>query len=855
MDIFNIVGTVAIKVADAFDSLDQTVDKAEATENKVSSAFRKIGQAAVTHMKTDKPKQFGDSLADITAIANTQEAELAKLKVKYQDLYLSLGKNHIKTEECAKEIEELSAELKENRGRLEEAREAADNLGNSVEEAGEDSERASGQISSAFSTIGSVALKMGQIAATAIAAVGTAIVALGTQAVAYNASMEQYQVSFEVMTGSAEEAVGVMERLRDIGATTPFEFEDLASATQLLMNYGFTAEGAMDSMMMLGDIAQGDADKMQRVATAYGQMSSTGRVALEDVKQMIEAGFNPLQEISESTGESMESLYERISQGTISVDEITASMQRATSEGGRYFQSMERQAQTVSGLLSTLKDNFQQFTGTVFSGLSESIGGTVLPMAIEYIEELSTIYEEEGIEGMLAATGNILAEIIDFIVGNAPMVIGMAVGIIESFASGIIANSESIISGLLSVCGILISSILEMAPQFLQLGVDLLLQLVLGIASGLPEAIPTIASVAIQMVQILTENAPLFTSAAVQLIQGLITGCMTALPMVLQYIPTWLETIASAWLDNISILTGCLSFVMESIAENLPIFLDIIIAMLPVCFEILADTIVSAVPVFIQAALDLTIALCEALPEICQALFDAIPLIVEGILLGLFNLGARIRTEILDPAISVFVEWLNNIRTRLTNAVNTAKEFLVSGFNAAKDALAEIADGIASKFEAAFNSLVGIVREPLNSIIGFVNQVIDALNSISIDIPDWVPEYGGQTFGINIPNISYLAKGGVITEPALLGYNPLSGRGVVAGEAGDEAIAPIGVLQAYIEEAVARQNYALVAVLERILEAIIALDANMGGNLSEALEGLTFSADKREFARLVKAVN
>ena len=75
------------------------------------------------------------------------------------------------------------------------------------------------------------------------------------------------------------------------------------------MNYGFTADEAMDKMMMLGDISQGSADKMSRIAMAYGQMSSAGKVSLEDVKQMIEAGFNPLQEISESTGESMDSLY------------------------------------------------------------------------------------------------------------------------------------------------------------------------------------------------------------------------------------------------------------------------------------------------------------------------------------------------------------------------------------------------------------------------------------------------------------------------------------------------------------------------------------------------------------------
>lgn len=124
--------------------------------------------------------------------------------------------------------------------------------------------------------------------AVAITAVGTAIVGLAASAIKYNTSMEQYQTSFEVMTGSAEKAVEVMENLKKVGASTPFEFEDLAKATQLLMNYGFSADEAQEKLMMLGDISQGSAEKMQRIATAYGQMSSAGKVQLEDIKQMIE---------------------------------------------------------------------------------------------------------------------------------------------------------------------------------------------------------------------------------------------------------------------------------------------------------------------------------------------------------------------------------------------------------------------------------------------------------------------------------------------------------------------------------------------------------------------------------------
>ena len=121
--------------------------------------------------------------------------------------------------------------------------------------------------------------------ATSAVAVTTALAKAGLD---FNMQMESFQTSFEVMTGSAEKAAEITERLKDTAAKTPFAMEELAETTQLLMNYGLTADEAMSRMEMLGDISQGSADKMQRVAMAYGQMSSAGKVQLEDIKQMIE---------------------------------------------------------------------------------------------------------------------------------------------------------------------------------------------------------------------------------------------------------------------------------------------------------------------------------------------------------------------------------------------------------------------------------------------------------------------------------------------------------------------------------------------------------------------------------------
>lgn len=295
------------------------------------------------------------------------------------------------------------------------------------------------------------------MAGKAIAGVTAALGAGAAMGVKYNATIEQYQTSFEVMTGSAEKAEEVVKRLTDLGASTPFEMTGLAETTQLLMNYGFTADDAMDKMMMLGDISQGSAEKMNRIAMAYGQMSSAGKVQLEDIKQMIEAGFNPLQEISQTTGESMESLYDRISKGTISVDEITASMERSTSAGGKYFQSMEKQSQTVSGQLSTLADNMNQLLGSLTSGLSEFVGGDILPAVNDMLGRLNDAFASGGFQGFLDELGSMspairgaadavgmLAEKLQGMssdelagLGKIALTIGAAIPTLMAFGSGI----------------------------------------------------------------------------------------------------------------------------------------------------------------------------------------------------------------------------------------------------------------------------------------------------------------------------------------------------------------------------------------------------------------------------------
>lgn len=425
---------------------------------------------------------------------------------------------------------------------------------------------------SGISKLGGIAKKG---AGVAVAAVGAVTAALGAGVVAgvkYNASIESYQTSFEVMTGSAEKAAEVIDKLKKVGAETPFELPDLADTTQLLMNYGFSADEAMDKMMMLGDISQGSAEKMSRIATAYGQMSSAGKVSLEDVKQMIEAGFNPLQEISESTGESMASLYDRISKGTISVDEITASMQRATSEGGKYFQSMEKQSQTFSGLISTLKDNAQQLLGEVVKPISDGLTESLLPAAISAIEQLTQGFEENGVAGMIQAAGNIVNGLFTGMMENAPFLISTGMELLNQFLLGIATGIPELLTKGFEIVTQLVLGILQNMPQLITQGAEVITNFVSGILSSLPSVLQSGADMVLNLLHGLVQNAPqIITQAGVmiadfasaigerlpdilqkgiEIIGELLAGIIEEVPNLLASIPGIIADIGSAFLDK-----------------------------------------------------------------------------------------------------------------------------------------------------------------------------------------------------------------------------------------------------------------------------------------------------------------
>ena len=364
--------------------------------------------------------------------------------------------------------------------------------------------------------------------ATSVGVASTAIAGSLGYGIKYNAEIEQLKTSFEVMTGSANKASEVIEKLKEVGAKTPYELKGLAQTTQTLMQYGLSADEAYEATLNFGDIAQGSAEKMQSIALAYGQMSSAGKVNMQDIRQMINAGFNPLQAIAEMTGETMQEVTARYEENAISVEEVTEAMKFASSEGGKFYQSMEKQSKTLSGQISTLQDNFASLAGTLSTELSQSISGDVLPAINDMLTSLETAFNEGGIGELAESLGEGLANIIGALTQEIPKFIEVAMLIVQNF----------------------IMTFINMLPQILQTGITILIELIKGIAQSLPELIPTIVDAVMLIVETLIDNIDLIIDAGIELIIGLADGLIEALPRLIEKAPEIIQKLVDALIKN-----------------------------------------------------------------------------------------------------------------------------------------------------------------------------------------------------------------------------------------------------------------------------------------------------------------
>lgn len=414
-------------------------------------------------------------------------------------------------------------------------------------------------LKSGLSKLSSVGGKWAKGFGVAIGGISTALLGLTKMGMQYNSQMENYQTNFAVLLGDEAKALDYVALMREKAAKTPFGMEDLASASQTMLAFGMSAEDSMKYMDMLGDISLGNKDKLGSLSLAFSQVSSAGKLTGQDLLQMINAGFNPLNTIAEKTGASIgdlkavmagdkasdefvallaaaeqevETLGDNASdsakmlaqigrEGMISADMVAQAMEIETSAGGRFYQGMLKASETMSGMISTLQDDAMNLVGNVFAPLSAAFAENALPLASGYLTSLTEAFEQGGTSGLIDDLGTVLGDVLTRASQSLPNMLKVATNIVGSIAKAAVKNAPKIIAGLGSSASALLGSISDLLPELMSSAAD-----------ALPSLVPILASALTDMVYSLASNADDFLVAGGKLALSLVDGIIKSLPVL-----------------------------------------------------------------------------------------------------------------------------------------------------------------------------------------------------------------------------------------------------------------------------------------------------------------------------------
>lgn len=194
-------------------------------------------------------------------------------------------------------------------------------------------------------------------------------VGLAKMGIAYNSQMQDFQSKFKVLLGSATKANKHVAELRKLAMKTPFRTTDLAAASQQLLAFGVNSKSVSGHLRRLGDISLGNKEKFQQLGLVFGQVSSQGKLMGQDLLQFINAGFNPLKELSKMGRGTYQELKDQMAQGKISFQDVQAAIEHATSKGGQFFNGVKEGSKTFAAQVDALKGNLEILAGNAVKPL------------------------------------------------------------------------------------------------------------------------------------------------------------------------------------------------------------------------------------------------------------------------------------------------------------------------------------------------------------------------------------------------------------------------------------------------------------------------------------------------------
>lgn len=338
-------------------------------------------------------------IAAKTEAISAQNLVLQKAVLKY-------GESSTEASKLRTSIYNTNAELLNLKGRLHDAENGLGEFASKADDAkGSLEGLASADTGSGMFDGLQSAVTKGSIAANLFSTVSGKIIEAGKQVVStgvqYNAQLEQYQTALTNMLGSEAEAVALLDEIKQDAAKTPFDTAGLVKANELLISTGIDAESSRRTILALGDAVSatgGGNEELSRMAQNLQQIQNAGKATSADIKQFAYAGIDVYGILADYTGKTAEEVQNM----TVTYDLLSNALISAADEGGRYFNSMSTQSETLNGQWSTLKDNATQLAGLMTGDLTDGVK-TVIGHMNDLTVAASEAYDTGGWLGLADA--------------------------------------------------------------------------------------------------------------------------------------------------------------------------------------------------------------------------------------------------------------------------------------------------------------------------------------------------------------------------------------------------------------------------------------------------------------------
>jgi len=639
-----------------------------------------------------------------------------------------------------------------------------------------------------------------QKVAKGLSLVSLATVAVGGFAFKAASDLQQTNIAFTTMLGSAEKAQKFVEEMKNFARTTPLETSDIAQASQTLLAFGIDANKVLPNLRMIGDVALGDKEKFKSLSLAFAQVQSTGKLMGQDLLQMVNQGFNPLQIMSEQTGKSMAVLKDEMSKGAISADQVTEAFKIATSEGNRFFGGMDSQSKSFKGKMSTIKDDLKLI-------LEENIGGPllegfmkILPTIEEFIKKLPELIEKIKNVGKFFEEHKVLLYVV------AGAILGALVPAIwasvVAFAGLAIALAPFIIGG--AIIGGIVAGIVWIVKNW-----EIISQKAKEIWGAIRDFIGGVFTKIKDYVTTTTENIKNSFLTGLGIIRDFFVNIWTS---IVSFFQSSIQNIVSIAQSIWGSITAVFSAVWGVILNIFKFSIAFIVGFVIEAFNVMGIDIVSVFNNVVTWIKDAWNSVLKFTSEILTATFEwiktrlnefvslwtdvwnAVSTFFVNIwntmttfissgwewISSLFMTGLQVISELWNTVWTAISTFFGGIWTSIKGTVSAGwawiKEKFTTLADPVKDAWNNMWQGVSNITTSVFEGIKNTVKSSINWIIEKINTFIRAANSLA--------QSGAGAVGLSIPSIPeipMLAKGGIVNKPTL----------AMVGENGPEAVIPL----------------------------------------------------------------